>query len=184
MNEPHRCCSTGQGAKNTARFSTFGTAVLAGAHVGFLGIALAFGLTVVGAYALGPISGGHFNPAVTLGLAAAGRFEWRDVIGYIIAQIVGGALASTLLYAIATGRSGYDLGNFASNGYGDASPDGYGLLAVILVEVALTAVFLVVIIGATSKEASAGFGPLAIGLALTLIHLISIPVSRPRGRRR
>lgn len=159
-------------------FGGVGTAVLAGAHVGFLGVALAFGLTVVvGAYAFGPVSGGHFNPAVTIGLAAAGRFAWKDVAGYVVAQIVGGVLASSLLYVIAKGRPDADLGNFASNGYGAASPDGYGLLSVILVEVALTAVFLFVIIGATSTRAAAGFAPLAIGLTLTLIHLISIPVS-------
>ena len=159
-------------------FGGVGTAVLAGAHVGFLGVALAFGLTVVvGAYAFGPVSGGHFNPAVTIGLAAAGRFAWKDVAGYVVAQIVGGVLASSLLYVIAKGRPDADLGNFASNGYGAASPDGYGLLSVILDEVALTAVFLFVIIGATSTRAAAGFAPLAIGLTLTLIHLISIPVS-------
>lgn len=159
-------------------FGGVGTAVLAGTHVGFHGIALAFGLTVVvGAYAFGPVSGGHFNPAVTIGLAAAGRFAWRDVPAYIIGQIIGGLLASSLLYLIATGRQGSDLGNFASNGYGDASPDGYGLVAVILVEVILTAVFLFVIIGSTSSRATVSFAPLAIGLSLTLIHLISIPVS-------
>lgn len=159
-------------------FGGVGTAVLAGEHVGFLGIALAFGLTVVvGAYAFGPVSGGHFNPAVTIGLAAAGRFAWKDVPGYVIAQILGGALASTLLFIIATDRADGDLGNFASNGYGEASPDGYGLMAVIFVEVILTAVFLLVIIGTTSSRATVAFAPLAIGLSLTLIHLISIPVS-------
>ncbi|OAV62913.1 aquaporin Z [Enteractinococcus helveticum] len=159
-------------------FGGVGTAVLAGAHVGFLGIALAFGLTVVvGVYAFGPVSGGHFNPAITIGLATAGRFPWKDVLGYIIAQIIGGALASTLLFVIATDREGADLGNFASNGYGQASPDGYGLLAVILIEVTLTAVFLFVIIGTTSTRATVAFAPLAIGLTLTLIHLIAIPVS-------
>jgi len=159
-------------------FGGVGTAVLAGSHVGFHGIALAFGLTVVvGAYAFGPVSGGHFNPAVTIGLATAGRFAWKDVPAYAIAQIFGGALASSLLYFIATGREGADLGNFASNGYGSASPEGYSLLAVILVEVILTAVFLFVIIGTTSTHATVGFAPLAIGLTLTLIHLIAIPVS-------
>src|SRR5690625_5738673 len=151
-------------------FGGVGTAVLAGEHVGFHGIALAFGLTVVvGAYAFGPVSGGHFNPAVTIGLATAGRFAWNDVPAYAIAQIFGGALASSLLYFIATGREGADLGNFASNGYGSASPEGYSLLAVILVEVILTAVFLFVIIGTTSTHATVGFAPLAIGLTLTLI---------------
>lgn len=159
-------------------FGGVGTAVLAGEHVGFHGIALAFGLTVVvGAYAFGPVSGGHFNPAVTIGVAAAGRFPWRDVPGYVGVQIVGGLVASSLLYVIASGRDGADLGNFASNGYGAASPDGYGLLAVILVEVILTAVFLFIIIGTTSTRATVSFAPLAIGLSLTLIHLISIPVS-------
>lgn len=152
--------------------------MLAGEHVGFHGIALAFGLTVVvGAYAFGPVSGGHFNPAVTIGLATAGRFAWRDVPGYMIAQIFGGALASSLLFIIAADRVDGDLGNFASNGYGEASPDGYGLLAVIMIEVILTAVFLFIIIGTTSSRATVAFAPLAIGLTLTLIHLISIPVS-------
>lgn len=159
-------------------FGGVGTAVLAGSHVGFLGVALAFGLTVVvGAYAFGPVSGGHFNPAVTFGLAAAGRFAWKDVPGYVIAQIVGGVIASSLLFVIASGRPDADLGNFASNGYGAASPDGYGILAVVLTETLLTAVFLFVIIGATATRAAAGFAPLAIGLTLALIHLISIPVS-------
>ncbi len=147
-------------------------------NVGFLGVALAFGLTVVaGAYAFGPISGGHFNPAVTLGLAAAGRFSWKDSASYIVAQVLGGAVASSVLFVIANGRPGADLGTFASNGYGEASPGGYGLLAVALTETILTAVFLYVIIGVTSPRAAAGFAPLAIGLTLTLIHLISIPVS-------
>ena len=148
-------------------------------NVGFLGVALAFGLTVVvGAYAFGPVSGGHFNPAVTLGLAAAGRFAWKDVAGYIVAQVIGGLVASSALYFIASDRlEAADLGSFASNGYGEASPGGYGVFAVILTEMILTAVFLLVIIGVTSKRAAAGFAPLAIGLTLTLIHLISIPVS-------
>lgn len=159
-------------------FGGVGTAVLAGSHVGFHGIALAFGLTVVvGAYAFGPVSGGHFNPAVTIGLAAAGRFAWKDVPAYVVAQVLGGGVASSLLFFVATGRDGAELGNFASNGYGAASPDGYGLVAVILVEVILTAVFLFVIIGVTSSRATPSFAPLAIGLSLTLIHLISIPVS-------
>lgn len=168
-------------------FGSIGTALFAAGfpgdpgspvNVGFLGVALAFGLSVlVSAYAFGPISGGHFNPAVTLGLAAAGRFAWRDVAGYIVTQVVAGAVATSLLYVIATGREGADLGNFASNGYGEHSPGGYGLLPVILIETILTAVFLTVIIGVTSKRAAAGFAPLAIGLTLTLIHLASIPVS-------
>ncbi len=168
-------------------FASIGTALFAAGfpgdpgspvNVGFLGVALAFGLSVlVSAYAFGPISGGHFNPAVTLGLAAAGRFAWRDVAGYLVAQIVAGAVATSLLYVIATGRPDAELGNFASNGYGEHSPGGFGLLSVILIETILTAVFLTVIIGVTSQRAAAGFAPLAIGLTLTLIHLASIPVS-------
>lgn len=168
-------------------FGGVGTAVFAAGfagepgspvNVGFLGVALAFGLTVVvGAYAFGPISGGHFNPAVTLGLAAAGRFAWRDSLGYIAAQVVGGTAAAAILFAIASGRPGGYEGTFASNGYGELSPGGYSLLSVGLIEVVLTAIFLLVIIGATSENAAPGFGGLAIGLTLTLIHLISIPVS-------
>lgn len=147
-------------------------------NVGFLGVAIAFGLTVVvGAYAFGPVSGGHFNPAVTLGLAAAGRFSWRDTPGYIVAQILGGAFASSLLYFILSGNPALEPGRFASNGYGELSPGGYNLVSVALIEVVLTAFFLFVILGATSDRAPIGFGGLAIGLALTLIHLISIPVS-------
>ena len=147
-------------------------------NVGFLGVALAFGLTVVvGAYAFGPVSGGHFNPAVTVGLAAAGRFKWKDAPGYIIAQLVGGVAAAALLFVIAKDRVDADLGNFAANGYGEASPGGYGLLGVALTEIIMTVVFLYVIIGATSDRAAAGFAPLAIGLTLALIHLISIPIS-------
>jgi aquaporin Z len=150
--------------------------------VGFVGVALAFGLTVVvSAYAVGNISGGHFNPAVTLGAAMAGRMPWRDVPGYWIAQLVGGILASTLLFAIAAGGPDGFLstavdGGFASNGFGDRSPGGFNLLSVIIAEVILTAVFLYVILGATSERSTPGFAPLAIGLSLTLIHLISIPI--------
>lgn len=168
-------------------FGGVGTAVFAAGfpgdpghpvNVGFLGVALAFGLTVVvGAYAFGPVSGGHFNTAVTIGMAAAGRFAWKDVLGYVIAQIIGGVLASSLLFLIAHGREGGYEGTFASNGYGAGSPGGYDLLSVGLIEITLTAVFLFVIIGTTSTRAAAGFAPLAIGLSLTLIHLISIPVS-------
>lgn len=157
-----------------------GTAVLAGGEggVGTLGIALAFGLTVLtGAYAFGPISGGHFNPAVTVGLATAKRFAWDEVPGYIIAQVVGGTVAGAVLLAIASGRPGFDASDgFGSNGYGDHSPGGYNLAAVIITEIVLTAFFLYVIFGATAKRAAVGFAGLAIGLALTLIHLISIPV--------
>jgi aquaporin Z len=148
--------------------------------IGFVGVALAFGLTVVtGAYAVGHISGGHFNPAVTLGCAVAKRVEWAAVIPYWIAQVVGGAVAGGVLWIIAHGKDGFSASEsgFATNGYGEHSPDGYSLTAVIVAEVVLTAVFLWVILGVTSKKAPAGFAPLAIGLTLTLIHLISIPVS-------
>lgn len=150
--------------------------------VGFLGVALAFGLTVVvGAYSMGPISGGHFNPAVTLGVAAAGRFAWRDTGGYIVAQLVGGLVAASALAAILAGGDGALAaardGGFASNGYGELSPGGYGIGSAILVETILTAVFLFVIIGATAKIAAPAMAGLAIGLTLTLIHLISIPVT-------
>lgn len=151
--------------------------------VGFLGIAVAFGLTVlVGVYAVGHISGGHFNPAVTLGAAVAGRLPWRDVIGYWLAQLVGGIVGSTLLFAIAAGGPDGMLADlvdsgFASNGFDEHSPGGFGLLSVIIAEVVLTAVFLYVILGATSARAATGFAGLAIGLALTLIHLISLPIS-------
>ena len=156
--------------------------------VGWLGVALAFGLTVVaGAYAFGPTSGGHFNPAITLGLFAAGKFgrtangkvSVGDLVGYIVAQIIGGAIASTCLYAIgaASGKAAdLQAGGFASNGYDALSPTGYGMGSAILIEVILTAVFVFVVIGATSKIANASFAGLAIGLTLTLIHLISIPV--------
>ncbi|MFC7764691.1 aquaporin [Leucobacter soli] len=132
---------------------------------------------MVGAYAFGPISGGHFNSAVTLGLAAAGRFAWKDVAGYLVAQIVGGVLAAALIFAIANGQPGGYTGTLGANGFGEASPGGYSLLSVALIEVVLTAVFVLVILGVTSGRAAAGFAPLAIGLTLTLIHLISIPVS-------
>ncbi|MCL3819317.1 aquaporin Z [Aeromicrobium wangtongii] len=157
-----------------------GTAVLAGDEVGALGIAFAFGLAVLtGAYAFGPVSGGHFNPAVSVGLATAGRFAWRDVPGYAAAQVVGASVAGVLLLVIAEGQPGFDAveSGFASNGYGDRSPGGYGLGAVLLTEVLLTAFFLFVILGVSARRAAVGFSGLAIGLALTLIHLISIPVS-------
>lgn len=147
-------------------------------NVGFLGVALAFGLTVVvGAYAFAPVSGAHFNPAITLGLAAAGRFSFKDAAGYIGAQILGGAFAATVLWFIVNGRPGGYEGTFAANGYDELSPGGYNLMSVALIETVLTAFFLFVVIGTTSKRAAAGFAPLAIGLTLALIHLISIPVS-------
>ncbi|MFT3875326.1 MAG: aquaporin Z [Propioniciclava sp.] len=159
------------------------TAVTANAFpvgIGWLGVALAFGLTVLtGAYALGHLSGGHFNPAVTLGVWAAKRVETAAVAPYIIAQIVGGSIAGAVLYVIASGAPGFDAvaSGFATNGFGDRSPGGYSLLAVAVTEIVLTAVFLWIILGVTSSKAPKGFAPLAIGLALTLIHLISIPVS-------
>ncbi|MFU0804793.1 MAG: aquaporin Z [Pseudoclavibacter caeni] len=159
-----------------------GTAVLAATvdhGVGYLGVALAFGLTVVvGAYAFGPVSGGHFNPAVSIGLATAGRFPWRRVPAYIAAQLVGAITASAVLLVIALGRAGFSLSaGFATNGYGAHSPEGYGVLPAFVTEFVFTAVFLLVIIGVTGRRAAAGFAPLAIGLTLTLIHLISIPVT-------
>lgn len=160
-----------------------GAAVLAAGFpqlgIGFAGVALAFGLTVLtGAYALGHISGAHFNPAVTLGLFAGGRFEAKNVAPYIAAQVLGGALGAMFLFIIASGSPSFDLaGGFAANGFGQHSPGGYGLWSAITAEVILTAFFVLVIMGATSKKAPAGFAPLAIGLCLTLIHLISIPVT-------
>jgi aquaporin Z len=150
--------------------------------IGFLGVSLAFGLTVVtGAYALGHVSGGHFNPAVTLGLLAAGKFPSSKVVQYIVAQVLGGLAGGLIIYGIANGRDGFSIGDtagtFATNGFGDFSPGGYSLAAVFVAEVVLTAIFLLVILGATARKAAAGMGGLAIGLALTLIHLISIPIS-------
>ena len=147
--------------------------------IGFLGVALAFGLTVVTmAYAVGHISGAHFNPAVTIGAASAGRFDWKDVPAYVGAQVVGGLAGGAAILAIASGKEGYDrVGHMAANGYGEHSPGGYSLVAVLIAEVVLTAVFLYVILGVTDSRAPSGFAPLAIGLALTLIHLISIPIS-------
>lgn len=156
-----------------------GTAVLAGAHVGFGGVAAAFGLTVLTmVYAVGPISGGHFNPAVTVGLVVAGRFDRKDAPAYIAAQVIGAVLAACVLAAIATGVDGFKFSDgFAANGFGSKSPGGYSLLAVLVSEIVLTAGFIIVILGATAKKAFGQFGGVAIGLALTLIHLISIPVS-------
>ncbi|WP_271461139.1 aquaporin Z [Pantoea leporis] len=161
-----------------------GSAVLAAAFpelgIGFAGVALAFGLTVlVMAFAVGHISGGHFNPAVTLGLTVGGRFPTAQVVPYIIAQLVGAVAAAGVLYLIASGKAGFDAvaSGFASNGYGEHSPGGFSLQAGMIAELVLTAVFLIVIMGATDKRAPAGFAPIAIGLALTLIHLVSIPVT-------
>jgi aquaporin Z len=160
-----------------------GTALFTSSNTGILGVALAVGLAVIaGAYAVGHISGGHFNPAVSIGAAAAGRFAWRDVAPYIGAQLVGGALATTVLFVIAAnGPVGLiddvTKSGFASNGYDAHSPAGFGLVAVIITEVVLTAAFLYVILGVTDRRAPSGFAPLAIGLTLTLLHLIAIPVS-------
>ncbi|MFT8423076.1 MAG: aquaporin Z [Gluconacetobacter sp.] len=163
-------------------FGGCGAAVLDAAFpqlgIGFGGVALAFGLTVLTmAFAVGGISGGHFNPAVSLGVAAAGRLPWNALGPYWAAQVLGGLLAASLLYLIASGKPDFVAGGFASNGYGALSPGHYGLLSGFLIETILTAGFLVVILGATSRTAPAGFGPLPIGLALTLIHLVSIPVT-------
>ncbi len=159
-----------------------GSAVLAagfpGLGIGFVGVSLAFGLTVLTmAYAVGGISGGHFNPAVSIGLATAGRFSWSQVPSYIIAQVAGGIAGAMVLYIIATGKADASLGGFASNGYDDQSPGHFSMLAGLVTEVVMTAFFLIIILGATAKKAPAGFAPIAIGLALTLIHLISIPVT-------
>ncbi len=147
--------------------------------IGFVGVSLAFGLTVLtAAYALGHISGGQFNPAVSIGLWAGGRFEAKELAPYIISQIIGATLAALVLYLIVQGQTGFaGTGGFATNGYGDLSPGKYALSSVLLIEVVLTAGFLMVIMGATAKRAPAGFAPIAIGLALTLIHLISTPVT-------
>lgn len=147
--------------------------------IGYVGVSLAFGLTVLtGAYALGHISGGHFNPAVSFGLWAGGRFEAKDLGGYILSQVLGGLAGAAVLYLIVSGQDGFtDVGGFASNGYGDLSPHGYNMTSALVTEVVMTFMFLIVILGATHKNASPGFGGMAIGLALTLIHLISIPVT-------
>jgi aquaporin Z len=161
-------------------FSGCGTAVLAGADVHNVGIALAFGLALLtGVYAFGHVSGAHFNPAVSVGLAFSGRFSWREVPWYALAQLVGASTAGAVLLAIASGRSGFDASasGFASNGYAERSPGGYSLLAVLITEVVLTAFFVFVILGATAKRAVTGLAGVTIGLALTVIHLVSIPVS-------
>ena len=164
-----------------------GSAVLAaafpGVGIGLLGVSFAFGLTVLTmAYAVGGISGGHFNPAVSVGLATAGRFPWASVIPYIIAQVIGAIVAAAVLYLIASGKAGFAIdpaapGAFATNGYGAHSPGGYSFLAALICEIVMTGFFLIIILGATGKSVPAGFAPIAIGLGLTLIHLISIPVT-------
>ena len=160
-----------------------GSAVLAAAFpelgIGFAGVALAFGLTVLTmAYAVGPISGGHFNPAVSIGLWAGGRFPAGQLLPYIVSQVLGALAAGAVLHVIASGKADFSVaGGFASNGYGAHSPGGYSMLSALLMEVVMTMFFLIIILGATDKRAPAGFAPIAIGLGLTLIHLISIPVT-------
>lgn len=160
-----------------------GSAVLAASFpqygIGFAGVAFAFGLTVLTmAYALGHVSGCHLNPAVSLGLVIGGRFKAKDLLPYIVAQVAGAVVAAGVLYLIASGKAGFDLaGGFASNGYGEHSPGGYSLTAALVCEFVLTFFFLMIILGATDERAPSGFAPLAIGLGLTLIHLISIPVT-------
>ena len=161
-----------------------GAAVLASGvpdvGIGYLGVAIAFGLTVLAmAYAVGHVCGGHFNPAVTIGLATASRFAWKDVPAYVVTQVVAAIVAAAVLFVIASGIPGFDAvsSGFATNGYDDRSPGGYSLVAVLVAEVVFTAVFLIVILGSTDARAPKGFAPIAIGLALTLIHLVIIPVS-------
>ncbi|GAA4643126.1 aquaporin Z [Pontixanthobacter gangjinensis] len=163
-------------------FGGCGSAVLAAGFpelgIGFVGVSMAFGLTVLTmAYAVGGISGGHFNPAVSLGLAVANRFDWKELLPYWLAQLIGAAIAGWALYAIASGQTGWTPGGFASNGYGDLSPGKYSIISALLIEIILTAGFLIVILGSTSKAVPGGFAPISIGLCLTLIHLISIPVT-------
>ena len=163
-------------------FGVIGTALFMAPAIGPFSVAFAVGLTIIAAaYAVGHISGGHFNPAVSIGAAASGRFAWRDVGPYAIAQIVGGALATLVIFAIASGKEGYlaeiQAAGFASNGYGEHSPGGFGLVSVIITEIVITALFLWVILGVTDRRAPSGFAPIAIGLALTLFHLVAIPIS-------
>lgn len=164
-------------------FGGCGSAVFAAAYpelgIGFVGVALAFGLTVLTmAYAVGHISGGHFNPAVSFGLWAGGKFSGKELLGYIIAQIVGAIVAASTLYLIVSGKEGFtSVGSFAANGYGELSPDGYSMLSGLIVEFLLTFFFLLIILGSTSNKVPKGFAPIAIGLGLTLIHLISIPIT-------
>ncbi|WP_299337236.1 aquaporin Z [uncultured Psychroserpens sp.] len=164
-------------------FGGCGSAIFAAAYpelgIGFAGVALAFGLTVLTmAYAVGHISGGHFNPAVSLGLWSAGEFPAKDLVGYILVQVIGAVTAAGFLYLIVSGKSDFvDVGGFASNGYGELSPDGYSMMSVLIAEFLLTMFFLLIILGSTNVGAPKGFAPIAIGLGLTLIHLISIPIS-------
>ena len=163
-------------------FGGCGSAVIAAGFpelgIGFVGVAFAFGLTVLTmAYAVGGISGGHFNPAVSIGLTAAGRFPAASLPGYIIAQVVGAIVAALMLYLIASGKAGWVPGGFASNGYGEHSPGGYSMLSAFIAEALLTFMFLLIILGSTHGRAPTGFAPISIGLGLTLIHLISIPLT-------
>ncbi|MFO1417143.1 MAG: aquaporin Z [Methylotetracoccus sp.] len=162
-------------------FGGCGSAVLAAAFpdvgIGLLGVAFAFGLTVMTmAFAIGHISGCHLNPAVSIGLCVGGRFKASELLPYIASQVVGAVIGATVLYLIASGKADFELGGFASNGYGEHSPGGYSLGAALLAEIVLTFMFLMIILGATDRRAPAGFAPIAIGLGLTLIHLIGIPV--------
>ncbi len=163
-------------------FCGCGAAVLAAAFpdlgIGLLGVALAFGLTVVTmAYAVGGISCGHFNPAVSVGMAVGGRMPAGDLVGYVVAQVIGAMVAAAVLYLIASGKPGFEAGGFASNGYGDLSPGKYSLLSGLVIEVVMTGFFIFIILATTAPRATAGFAPLAIGLTLTLIHLVAIPVT-------
>lgn len=163
-------------------FGGCGSAVLAAGipdlGIGYAGVALAFGLTVLTmAFAIGHISGCHLNPAVSIGLWAGGRFPAKDLLPYILAQVIGGILAGAILYLIASGVEGWEPGGFASNGFAEHSPHGYSLLSALVAEIVLTCMFLLIIMGSTDKRAPQGLAPVAIGLALTLIHLISIPVT-------
>lgn len=163
-------------------FGGCGSAVLAAGYpelgIGFVGVSLAFGLTVLTmAYSIGHISGCHLNPAVSIGLFSAGKFDKKELLPYIAVQVLGGIVAAFLLYLIATGKAGFEVGGFASNGYGEFSPGGYSMMSALLIEVVLTFMFLFIILASTSDKAPAGFAPIAIGLTLTLIHLISIPVT-------
>ncbi|MDB9874034.1 aquaporin Z [Flavobacteriaceae bacterium] len=164
-------------------FGGCGSAIFAAGYpdlgIGFVGVAFAFGLTVLTmAFAVGAVSGAHFNPAVTLGLWAGGRFATKDILGYILAQVLGGIVAAATLFLIVSGKSDFvSVGGFAANGYGDLSPGGYSMTAVLITEFVTTAFFMIIILGSTTHKATKKFAPIAIGLALTLIHLISIPIS-------
>ncbi len=159
-----------------------GSAVLAAGYpelgIGFVGVSIAFGLTVLTmVYAVGHISGGHFNPAVSIGLWMGGRFDSKELLPYIVSQVLGGIAGAAILYIIASGKAGFEIGGFAANGYGEHSPDGYSMTAALVTEFVMTFMFLIIILGATHPKAPKGFAGLAIGLSLTLIHLISIPVT-------